>query len=67
MKEFTYRRKRQPVVHGVLDDRPFPIIVKPVDVSPEPIGTSHLLVHESDRWLPIGETRLPAQRYPEKA
>jgi len=48
MKEITYRRKRQPVVHGVLDDGPFLIIVKPVGVSPEPIGASNLLVHESD-------------------
>jgi hypothetical protein len=67
MKEIAYWRKRQPVVHNVLDDGPFPILVKPVGVFPEPIGASHLLVHEPDRWLPIRDTRLPAQRYSEKA
>src|ERR671910_2465379 len=59
MKVIAYRRKRQPVVHGVLDDGPFPIIVKPVGVTPEPIGASYLLVHEPDRWLPIRDPRLP--------
>src|ERR687898_3661063 len=67
MKEIAQRRKRQPVVHSVFDDGSFPTIVKSVGVSPESVGTTHLLVYEPDRWLPIRDTRLPAQPNPEQA
>src|SRR5215207_2407848 len=67
MEEFADRHERQPVVHGVFDDGPFPTIVKSVGVSPESVGTTYLLVYESDRWLPVRDTCPPAQPNPEQA
>ncbi len=67
MEDIAKRRKRQPIAHNVFDDRRFTIVVEPVCVPPEAIGTVQLLVYELDRWLPVRDTRLPAQRNPEQA
>src|SRR5215204_7706372 len=67
MEEFADRHERQPVVHSVFDDGSFTTIVKSVGLSPESVGTTHLLVYEPDRWLPMRDTRLPAQPNPEQA
>ena len=67
MEEIAQRPERQPVLYGVLDDSPFFSIVKPVGVPLESVGIAHLLVHEPGRWLPIHDTRPPAQRNREQA
>ena len=61
MEEIAERRERKPVMHGVLDEGPFPIIAKPVAVPPESVGTKYLLVYEPERRLPIRDKRPPAQ------
>src|SRR5215211_2713879 len=67
MEEIAERYERQPVVYGIFDDGSLAAITKPVGVPPESVGSTHLLVHEPDRWLPIRDTRQPAQRNPEQA
>jgi len=67
MKDIAEQPKRQSVAHNVLDDRRFTTIVELVGVPPEAVGAAQLLVYEPDRWLPVCDTRLPAQRNPEQA
>src|SRR5215218_6173448 len=67
MEDIAERPKRQSVAHNIFDDRRFTTIVEPVGVPPDAIGTTQLLVYESDGRPPMRDTRLPAQRDPEQA
>src|SRR5215204_3837418 len=67
MEEIAKRPERQPVVHHVLDDCRLPCVVEAMGVSPKAIRTECLLVYESDGWLPVQDTGLPAQRHAEQA
>ena len=67
MEDLTKQRKRQFVAYNVLYNRIVSIFIEAMSVFPEFVWATHLLVHEFNRWLPAGDTCLPAQRKPHQA
>jgi hypothetical protein len=67
VEDLTERPERQSVVHDVFDDCRVAVLVEPMGVNPEAIGTAQLLVYELTGRSPARDVCPPTQRDSEQA